>query len=58
MKKLKGDIVKNDEILRIVNETVGDDKAINDCKNNYLERIEQLEEALINYMGENGLKIL
>ena len=56
-KTLKKEIVANDDLLDIVNEII-DDKTIKDLKKNYSDKMEKLEEALLNYMGENDLKIL
>ena len=58
MKDLKEEIVDNDEILNIVDEIVEDDKTIKDLKKGYPDKIKNLEEALLNYIGENDLKIL
>ena len=58
MKNLKKEIVSNDEILDIVNKTVEVDRNFEDSKKDYPNEIETLEEALLNYMGENDLKIL
>ena len=58
LKNLKEEIVDNDEILDIVNKIVEDDKTIKDLKKDYPEEIKNLEESLLNYMGENDLKIL
>ena len=58
LKNLKKETVDNDEILNIVNKIVEDDRTINDLKKRYPEEIKNLEEALLNYMGENDLKIL
>ena len=58
MKDLKKEIVDNDEILDIVNEIVEDDRTIKDLKKDYPDEINKLEEALLDYMGENDLKIL
>ena len=55
---LKKEIVDNDEILNNVNKIVEDDRTINDLKKDYPEEIKNLEEALLDYMGENDLKIL
>ena len=48
LKNLKKDSVNNDEILDLVNK----------IEENHPEEIENLEEALLNYKGENDLKIL
>ena len=58
LKNLKEEIVDNDEILNINNEIIEDDKTIKDLKKNYPDKIKNLEEALLNYMGENDLKVL
>ena len=58
LKNLKNEIVDNDEILNIVNKIVEDDKTIKDLKKDYPEEIKNLEEALLDYKGENDLKIL
>ena len=58
LKNLKKEIVDNDEILNIVNKVVEDDRTINDLKKDYPEEIKNLEEALLDYMGENDLKFL
>ena len=58
MKDLKEEIVDNDEILKIVDEIVEDDKTIKDLEKDYPDKIRILEEALLDYMGENDLKIL
>ena len=44
--------------MKIVNKKVEDDRTINDLKNDYPEEIKNLEEALLDYMRENDLKIL
>ena len=58
LKNVKEEIVDNDEILNIINKVVEDDKTIKDLKKDYLEEIKNLEEALLDYMGENDLKII
>ena len=58
LKKLKNEIVDNDEILNIVDEIVEDDKTIKGLKRNYPDKTKIFEEALLNYMGENDLLIL
>ena len=65
LKNLKEEIVDNDEILNIVYEIeklTTEDKykkdSIRDLKNNYPDKIEKLEEALLNYIGENDRKLL
>ena len=58
LKNSKEGIVDNDELLDIVNEIVEDDETINDFRKDYPDEIKNLEEALLNYMGENDLNIL
>ena len=58
MKNLKKEIVDNDEILNIVNKIVEDDRTIKELKKDYPDKINELEEALLNYIGEHDLKIL
>ena len=55
---LKKQIVDNDEILDIVNKIVEDDKTTEDLGKVYPNEIKNLEEALLNYVGENDSKIL
>ena len=65
LKDLKEEIVDNDEIVNTVNEIkilIREDSyekdSIKELKNDYPDKIEKLEEALLNYMGENHLKNL
>ena len=58
LKNLKEEIVDNDEILNIVNKIVEEDKTNKDLKKDYPEESKNLEEALLDYMGENDLKNL
>ena len=58
LKNLKGDIVDTDEILNNVNGIVVEKKTLEDFKKDYRDKIEKLEEALLNYNGENDPKIL
>ena len=58
MKDLKNEIVDNDKISNIVDQIVEDDKTTKDLKKNYPNEIKNLEEALVNDMGEDDLKIL
>ena len=58
LKNLKEEIVDNDEVLNINNEIIEADETIKDLKKHYPIEINKLEEALLNYMGENDLKIL
>ena len=47
----------NDEILNIVNEIV-EDRTVENLKEVYSDKINELEEPVLIYMGENDLKIL
>ena len=58
LKNLKKEIVDNDEIFDIVNKIVEDYRTIKDLKEDYPKEIKNLEESLLNYMGENDIKIL
>ena len=58
MKKSKKEIVDKDKILNTVNEIIEEYKTNKDLKKVYPDKIKSLEEALINYRGENDLKIL
>ena len=58
MKKLKKEIVDNDDILKIVKEIIEEDKTIKDFKKDYPDKIKSLEEELLNYMVEKDLKKL
>ena len=58
LKNLKEEIEDFDEILDIVDKKAEEDKTIKDLKKDYPEEIKNLEESLLNYMGENDLKIL
>ena len=65
MKDFEEEIVDNDEMLNIVNEikritTEGKYKidSIKDLNKDYADNIKELEEALLNYMGENDFELL
>ena len=65
LKHLEGEIVDNDEILNFVNEIkilIKEDNykndSIKDLKKDYPDKIKYLEETLLNYIGENDLKLL
>ena len=58
LENLKKEIADNDEILNIVDKIEEDDRTIEDLNKDYPEEIKNLEEALLDYMGENDLKIL
>ena len=55
---MKEEIVDNEETLDTVNGIEDVYRTIKDLKKDYPEKIEKLEEALLNYMGENDLKFL
>ena len=44
--------VDNDELLNIVKEVGEDERTIEESKNDYQDKIEKIEEALLSYMGE------
>ena len=54
LENLKKEIVDNDEIINIIDEIVEEDKIIKV----YPDKIKISEEAFLDYMGENDLKIL
>ena len=58
VENLKKEIAGNDEILNIVDKIEEDDRTIEDLEKDYPEEIKNLEEALLDYMGEKDLKIL
>ena len=58
MKDLKEEIVENDETLNIVIEIVEGNETIKDLAKDYSDKIKNLEETLLNYMGENDLENL
>ena len=58
LKDFEEEIVDNNETLNIVNKIVEDDRTIEDLKKDYPDKIVELEEALLDYIGENDLKIL
>ena len=58
LKILKSEIVDYDELLDIVNEIIEEDKTIKDFKKDCPDESENLEEAILNYIGENDLKLL
>ena len=65
LKDLKEKVVVNNEILNIVNKIkllVKEDKykkfSIKDLKKDYQDKIDELEEVLLNYMGKNDLNTL
>ena len=55
---LKKEIVDSDYILNIVTDIEEYNRTIKDLKKKYPDKIIELEEALLNYMGGNDLKIL
>ena len=58
LKNLKEEIVHNDEILDIVNKILEEDKTIKDLEKDYPNQVKNLEEPLLDYVGENDLKNL
>ena len=55
---MKKEIVDNDYILNIVTDIGEFNRTIKDLKKDYPDKINELEEALLNYIGENDVKIL
>ena len=55
---MKKEIVDNDYILNIVTDIGEYNRTIEEIKKDYPDKINKLEEALINYIGENDLKFL
>ena len=58
LKDLKEEIVDNEEVLNIINNITEEYRTIKDLKKDYPTEIKNLEKALLDYMGENDLKIL
>ena len=58
MRNLNEEIVDSDEILNIVNKIGEKNETIKDLGKDYAEEKTEIEEALLNYMGENDLKLL
>ena len=56
--KFEKKIVDKDEILEIVYKIVEDDRIIEDLKKDYPNEMKNLDETLLDYMGENDLKNL
>ena len=57
LKNSKNEIVDNDEILFTVNEIL-EDKIIKDSEKVYPDKTKNLEDVLLNFIGEKDLKIL
>ena len=55
---MEGEIFDNNEIFNIVIEIGEEDRTFEDLTKDYTDKIEKLEEALLNYTGENDLKLL
>ena len=55
---LKKEIVDNDYILNIITDIGEYNRTIKDLKKDYSNKINGLEEASLDYMGENDLKVL
>ena len=64
LKNLKKEVVGDDKILNIFNELENmidktkRNQSISDLKKKYPDKINELEEAFLDYIGENDLKIL
>ena len=58
LKDLKEKIVDNKEILNIVTEIEKEDRTIRNLLKDYPDKINELEEASFNYMGQSDLKCL
>ena len=58
MKNLKKEIVDNGEIFNMIIEIWEEDRTIKYLKKYYPDKINELEGALLSYMGEKDLKIL
>ena len=64
LKILKKEVIGDDKILNIINELENlvdktkRNQSISTLKKKYPDKINELEEALLNYMGEIDLKIL
>ena len=56
LKNLKNELVDNDEVLNTSNEIGEENRTIEDSRKDYLEEIKK--KALLNYIGENDLKLL
>ena len=62
LKDLKKEVFENDKILDIINELENmidktkRNKSISDLKKKYPDKINELEEAFLDYIGENDLK--
>ena len=64
LKNLKKEVIGDDKILNIINELENmidktkRNKSISDLKKKYPDKINELEEAFLDYIGENDLKLL
>ena len=58
LKNLKEKYVDNDHIFNTVTDLEEYNRTIEDLKKDYPDKIIELEEALLEYMGENDLKNL
>ena len=58
LKNLKEEIVDDNYILNIVTDIGEYNRTIKDLKKDYPDKINKLEEALLNYIGENDLENL
>ena len=55
---MKEEVIDNDETSNIGNEIIEEDRTIEDLKKDYPNGIENLEEVLLIYLGENDPKNL
>ena len=64
LKNLKKEVIGDDKVINIINELENlidktkRNQSISTLKKKYPDKIDELEEALLNYIGENDLKIL
>ena len=58
LKNLNDEIVEKDEVLKIVNGIVEEDKTFKGWQKDYPDKFETVEETLLNCVGEIDLKTL
>ena len=58
LRNLKKEIIDNDFILNIVTDIGEHNRTIEDLEKDYPDKIRDLENALLDYMGEKDPKIL
>ena len=54
---MKSEILDKVEILSTVNELAEKNRTVEDLKKDYLDKIEKINEASLNYLGKKDLKI-